>query len=356
MRGTLRLLVILAVLVAACGREAVTTTSPPTTEAAPEAVLLSYKFEPGTTIRYEVQFDQHILTSASGDPSALGGEEVPGDADLEVSGVTTFTHTVDAGTQPGTFDVTVFGDFTDLTVTGTVDGEPVPAGMTPDFADIEPIRTTVTVDEKGNVLSATDGSVGGGSLGGDLGALGGMGGMATPGLDLGSLVGPSLAEREVTVGDSWSETIENPMPFGGEPITTSVESRITGQEELDGVEVFVIDTTSSTSAIDFDLGQMMIGFFEGFMPAEATAEERAELEAMMEELRFLMKMEPSSFLTTTWFDPEGGHARRSESSGSTVMSFDINFPDETTGELAAFTMEMTLDQNIRYRFLDSAGT
>ncbi|MGH8945678.1 MAG: hypothetical protein ACRDVL_05980 [Acidimicrobiia bacterium] len=351
MRGPLPLLVVLAALVAGCGQESASTTlAPTTTEPAPEAVLLSYKFEPGTTFRYEVEFEQHITTTASGNPGALG-EEVPGQADLQVSGVTTFTHNVQAGPDPGTFQVAIHGAFNDLTVTGTVDREPIDSGEIPDFAEMDPIRTIVTIDEQGNVLSDPDLGELFNSPTGNLGALG----LPATGLDLGSLVGPSLPNREVAVGDTWSETVEEPMPFGGEPLTTNVESRVTGTDTIDGAEVFLVETISSTSAIELDLGEMMVGLFSGFMPEEATEEERAELEAMMEGLRFLMTVDPSSFLTTTWFAPDPGHALRSEASGTTHMIFDINFPDETTGDMVAFAMDMTMDQTVRYRFLDAGS-
>jgi len=342
------------VFVAACGAESVDTTAPPpSTEATPEAVLLSYRFEPGSELRYEVRFDQHITMSASGESSALGGEDVPGDADLDVSGVTTFTHSVEAGAEPGTYDVTIVGEFTDLDLSGVVDGEAVEPGEFLDLAEIDPVETTVTVDEQGNVLSSSDDQFGlGGELGGDLT---GLGSMASPGMDMGSLVGPPLPEREVTVGDTWSETIENPAPFGGSVITTSVESEVTGTDTIDGVEVFVVETSSSTSMIEFDLAQMMIGFFEAFMPEEATAEERAELEAMMDNLRFLIVIDPSAYSTTTWFDPAAGLSLRSESAGVTHMTYDVNFPDETSGEMTAFTMEMTIDQEVAHRLL-SAGS
>jgi hypothetical protein len=347
------LLVVLVLVVAACGEESADTTLPPGTEVTPQPVLLSYEFEPGTELRYEVRFDQHITISASGEPTALGGEDIPGDADLDVSGVTTFTHTVEAGAEPGTYEITIVGDFTDLELSGVLDGEPVESGEFLDFAQIEPVETTVTVDEQGNVLSSTDDEFGlGGELGGELT---GLASMASPGMDLGSLVGPSLSEREVTVGDTWSETIENPVPFGGAVITTSVENEVTGTDTMDGVEVFVIETNSSTSMIEFDLGEMMVGFFEAFMSAEATAEERAELEAMLEGLRFLIVVDPSSYRTTTWFDHTAGHSLRSESVGTTQMTYDINFPDEASGEMMAFTMDMTMDQKVAHRLLDAGS-
>jgi hypothetical protein len=347
-------LIFALALVAACGEPGAGTTSVPTTEAAPEAMVLSYQFEAGTTLQYEVIFDQHLTMTATGDGSALGEEEMPGNADLEISGTTTFTHSVEEGAQPGTFDITIVGDFNDLQVTGTVDGEPVDSGEIPELAAIEPVETTITVDEQGNVVSGTGDDMGlGGALGGDPT---GPGGLAAPGMNLGTLVGPSLTEGEVTVGDTWSETVENPMGFGEGNVTTTVESEVTGTDTIDGADVFVIESDSSTSAIEFDLAEMMIGFFAAFMPEEATPEERAELEAMMDELRFLMTVDPSSYHSTAWFDPEAGLARRSESAGSTRMTFDVNFPDETTGEMVAFAMDMTMDQEVSYRFLgtDSA--
>lgn len=350
----LPLLAVLSMLLGACGAGGTDTTACPTTTETvelPEPVELSYSFEPGTIFRYEVSFEQHLTMTASGDGSALGEEEMPGNADLGISGVTTFTHSVEEGAEPGTYDINILGEFSDLAVSGTVDGEPVDSGEIPDLAEIEPVETTITVDEQGNVISGGEGDLGlGGALGGEPS---GLGGLAAPGMDLGSLIGPSLADREVTVGDTWSDTIENPMPFGDDSIVTNVENEVTGTDTVDGADVFVIETASSTSLIEFDLADMMIAFFEGFMPEEATPEERAELEAMTQELRFLMTVEPSSYLTTTWFDPLAGYARRAESSGESRMAFDVNFPDETTAEMTAFSMEMVIDQTVEYRLLDT---
>ena len=358
MRRTLPVVIALALVAAACGQSSAdSTTVPttvPTTEPAPEAVQLSYSFEPGTTFQYEVTFDQQLNLSTTGDSAAFGEEEMPGQADLGISGVTTFTHTVEDGAEPGTFDITILGDFTDLAVTGTVDGEPVDSGEIPELADIEPVETTITVDEQGNVLSADEEDLGlGGALGGDPSALGALG---SPNMDFGTLIGPPLADREVTVGDTWSETLEEPMPFGEDSITTTVDNEVTGTDTIDGAEVFVIETISTTSLIEFDLAEMMIGFFAAFMPEEATPEERAELEAMMANLRFLMTIQPSDYTTTSWFDPEAGYARRAETAGSSQITFDVNFPDEATAEMVAFAMDMAIDQTVSYRLVDASST
>lgn len=353
MRPTLPSVIALALVAAACGQSSADSTTVPTTEPAPEAVQLSYSFEPGTTFEYEVSFDQQLNMSTTGDSAALGEEEMPGQADLGISGVTTFTHTVEEGAEPGTFDITILGDFTDLTVTGTVDGEPVDSGEIPELADIEPVETTITVDEQGNVLSTGEEDLGlGGVLGGDPSALGALG---SPNMDFGTLIGPPLADREVTVGDTWSETLEEPMPFGEDSITTTVENEVTGTDTIDGADVFVIETISTTSLIEFDLAEMMIGFFAAFMPEEATPEERAEVEAMMANLRFLMTIQPSDYTTTSWFDPAAGYARRAETAGSSQITFDVNFPDEATGEMIAFAMDMAIDQTVSYHLVDASS-
>ena len=106
-----------------------------------------------------------------------------------------FTHTVADGPEEGTYEIHITGNFDDVSVTGTVDGEPVDSSEVPDFASMEPIDVTVVVDDQGNVISA------GGEdledpLGGMLGDLGPMGGGA-PGTRSRSraVLRPSLLRR-----------------------------------------------------------------------------------------------------------------------------------------------------------------
>ena len=70
-----------------------------------EAVLLSYTLSEGDEFSYEVGLDQHIEMTATGESSFMG-EEVPGNASVDVAGIATFTHAVSAGPEPGTYDVT----------------------------------------------------------------------------------------------------------------------------------------------------------------------------------------------------------------------------------------------------------
>jgi hypothetical protein len=158
------------------------------------------------------------------------------------------------------------------------------------------------------------------------------------------------------VGDTWSETIEVPTLPGDDPITTVIDSEVVGTDNVEGHEVLVIETTSTTSPIEFDLGEMLIGFFTAFVPEDATDEELAELDALAAELRFVFSVDETVADYTTLFDAEAGLARVSETTTASHMVFDIKVPDETTGELVEFAMDMNLASDVAYRMVDSSST
>jgi hypothetical protein len=319
-----------------------TTTAPPV-----EAVLLSYTLAAGDEFHYEVTVNQHIEMSAEGDASMMSEEELPGNAVIDLSGTGNFTQVVSEGPTEGTYQVHVTGEFSDISVVGTVDGEQVDSSEVPEFAAIDPIDVTVVVDEQGNLVKdETGGDDPLSGMFGDLGALGEGGPM--PGLDFGRFIGVPLPDQEVTVGDTWSEDIETPG-LTDEPIVTTVSSEVTGVEEVSGAQVFVIESTTTTTPIEFDLAEFFAGMFGAFLPEEATDEEVAEMEAALAQMKFLISIDGTSADSTTLFDVEAGLARQVDSTGSTNISMDINLPDETTKEMVAFVMNMALDQEVSFR-------
>lgn len=344
MKRLLALVAVLAFALAACGEPS----------SNPDAMLLSYTLTSGDEFQYEVALDQHIEMTASGDTAMLAGEDVPGDASVDVVGTATFTHAISDGPEPGTHEVHITGEFTDVSVTGTVDGETVDSSDIPDFATMEPIDVTVVVDEQGNIIH--EGGDGEDPFGGMLGGLGALGGGANPapGLDPGRFVGPPLPDEEVTVGDTWTDEIETPG-LSEDPITTSITSTVTGVEELDGAEVLVIDSNATTSLIEFDLADFFAGMFGAMAPEGTSSEETADFEAMMDQLQFLVSVDDSTADSTTWFDAEAGLARQSETAAASNISMDMNIPDEETGEMSGFVMDMSLDQDVTYRLISGPG-
>ncbi|HSK05981.1 MAG TPA: hypothetical protein VK990_00580 [Acidimicrobiia bacterium] len=357
MKRHLPIVIVFALALAACnagaGNEstststAAETTTTSTTAPAPEAALLSYTLASGDVFNYQVELGQHIELTASGDVSLMGGEEVPGDASIDVTGTATFTHVVSDGPEPGTYEVHITGEFDDVSVTGVIDGESVESEQAPEFASLDPIDVTVVVDEQGNLVQAgpegSDDPLAG--MFGDLGALGG--GSPAPGLDPGQFIGPPFSDEEVAVGDSWTDEVETPG-LGADPIVTSITSTVTGVEELDGTEVHVIETNSTTSLIEFDLAEFFAGMFGAFAPEDASAEEMAELEVMLDQLQFLIRVDGATADSTTWFDAKAGISRKSETSSAAEITMDLNIPDEETGEMVGFVMEMGLDQDITF--------
>jgi hypothetical protein len=335
--------IVLALLLAACGGGA----AEPNPES--EAVLLSYSLSEGDEFSYEVGLDQHIEMTASGESSFMG-EDVPGEASVDITGTATFNHVVSAGPEPGTYEVHITGEFADVAVSGDVDGESVDTSDIPDFAAPEPVDVTIVVDEQGNIVpQGPEGESPFGDMFGGLG--GGLGGAApTPGLEPGQFIGPPLSEEEVAVGDTWTEEIEKPGP-GEEPIVTSITSTVSAVGDLEGTEVMVIDSNATTSLIEFDLAELFAGMLGGMTPEGATDEQTAEFEEMMEQIRMQITVDETTSDSRTWFDAAEGVARQSETNAATSISMDMNVPDETTGEMAGFVMDMTLDQDITYRLI-----
>lgn len=351
------LIAVVSLVLVACGEEVVeeTTTSTTTAETAPETTLadqpdgvrLSYALEPGTSLQFELTLFQRLVMNTTGDPEMLAEEDVPLEAVIDLEGSTVITYQVEEGSQPGTFRVQVRGEFSDMAVSGTVDGEPVGDAESAELAKLDPVEVTIVVDEQGNIVGGDD------LMESLFGSDFDMFGLAGSSSDLGQFFGPPFPDRDLTVGDTWSETIESPALFGMDPVTTTMESVIVGTDTVDGAEVLVIDTVASTSEVELDFADFFAGFLGAMLPEEATEGDVAELEELLEQVRFLFWMAPSVSQMTTWFDPAIELPRLLVTSGVVHMLMDINLPDEETGELFALEMEMTLDQEISYRLISS---
>jgi len=315
----------------------------------PAAQQLSYSLQAGSESQYQVDLVQHI--SMTGEATgAAAEEEFPGEASIDVASSALFTYSVADGPDEGTYAITITGEFTDIEVSGTVDGVDITSeGEIPDMADLaslEPIDVTVIVDEQGNVVSLGDGLDD--PLAGMFGDLGNLGSSTAPGLDPGQFVGVPFGDEEVTVGDSWSEDIETPG-LDDEPIVTSVTSTVTGTDQINGSNVLVIETATSTSPIEFDLAEFFVGLLTAFGPPEG--EDAAEFEAMMEQVRFLFTIDDTTSNSTTWFDAEAGLSRRFAMDSSSHIVMDLNVPDETTGELSGAKIDMSIDQQLDYELV-----
>lgn len=350
----------LALVLVACGGDNLTTTTTTllgattstvgTTQPPPEGATLTYALVAGQTITFEVDLEQTLEMTTSGDAAAMGEGDMPGSMEVEFVGSGTFTYTVSDGPEASTYSVHILGDFTDLVVTGTIDGEPADQSDLPELADLGPIDITVVVDEKGRPITEDSGFEGilEGLFGGNFGDMSGAG------LDFG-FFGPPLSDDEVSVGDSWTNNIEIPG-VDDETYTTEIRSTITGAETIDGAETLVIATVTNTPLIEFDLAEMIIGMFEAFlgMFGEPSDEDLAEFLELAEQIRFMFRIPAARADAMTWFDADAGLARKAEVSAAGRVIMDIAMPDDETGEIVEFGLDLATTRKLTYRLVGSA--
>ena len=131
-----------------------------------------------------------------------------------------------------------------------------------------------------------------------------MGDMGSQSMNPTQFFGPALPEEGIEIGDTWTETTEIPL-FGDDKATTTVTSTFDRMEDLDGRDVMVIDTVVSSSEIEFDLAELLLALFEGFMPEDPSEEDLAMFEQLRDSMRFLFHVDAAEQEMTTWFGAGG---------------------------------------------------
>lgn len=304
-------------------------------------VELAYSYVAGDVITYEVDVSQRLVLETDGAATAATDGNVPTSADVTITALGNFVYTVSAGPQPGTFEIAIEGMFDDVAVAGTADGEPVddPEDLG-EIGEIEPVSTSVIVDDTGRVVD-------GGEAAADPFGLGrsplGLSG------DLGRLVGPVLPDEPVAVGETWTESYQE-AGIGGEPVEATITATLGGTEDADGVDAYVIDSATERGASEVDLAEFFGGFMGAFVDPEDTATQ-SSVQDLIDQLVFRISTDPSSSTATTLFDPEAGLVARSETSGASSIQMEVALPDDETGELERFDVDLDVEQSVAYRLV-----
>ena len=328
-------------LISACGSgSAVTTTTPPATTTTVLVGELAYAYADGDQLSYQISIEQDISMQADGNEVAMSSEDFPGTAEIaQMIGGSLF-YDISAGPEPGTNTLNITSELDQLEMIGTVNGEPVdPTGDQLDFASIEPIKATLVIDGQGKVLDAEAGGLDLSQMLGDLGAL-----QDLAGGNLGQHLGPPFPGRSLSLGETWTD--EQTVEALEQTVTTKASYTVTGRDEIDGHEVFVIESHATTSAFTLDLGQFLASLFGGFAGTAEDQASQAELEAMLAQLEFRISVDDVNVTGTTWFDPVAGLVRKAEQASDLAMTMDMAVPDEASGELMEMTMVMDMAQRM----------
>lgn len=301
-----------------------------------DPISLTYRFEAGDEFLYDVALSQSLSLATSGDATAVAEGDLPGSAQVTIDASGPFTYSVSDGPSEGTFAIAIDGEFTDVSVEGTVDGEPVEdpeqlAGLST-VAPVAPVSTTVLVDGRGRVVGDTTSTTD--PLGLGASPLTGLAG------DLSRFVGPPLPAEEVVEGQTWTETSRSPSPLSDEPIETTVAAAVSGSDTLDGRDVLVIESTSETGPIRVDLSEFIAGFLGAF--------EEGGGDPPAGDLQFEIEVDPTTTQAVTSFDPASGTVVRSTVAGPTGLSMTVVLPGDDGGELERYEVRLEVDQEVSY--------
>jgi hypothetical protein len=218
--------VVALALVAGIGTFAVLRKSGPTASGPATALALAFNRGDQTTYDLHMKMDGSIdLGSAGSQPLSMDTTETVGWKVLEV-----------AKDGTATVRLSVNG------ASGSVNGQPIPAGAAES-------STTLRVTPDGQIVDANGmslGSVGASPMG------------SFPGMNQ---VTPILPDHAVSPGDEWDKHFSQKFPFGDAKIEYTAHSTFERYEQIDGVRAAVI-TTEYTVPLDFslDLGELAKAF------------------------------------------------------------------------------------------------
>lgn len=326
---------LLAILVVGCTVEEGEAPEPSPTQTTLPGVDLAYAFETGSVLVYEVDLHQDLTFETQGEVAAVVDDDLPASADVTIEATGELAFTVSDGPEDGTYRLDVEGDFDDVTVTGTADGEEVtdPADVE-QFGTIQPIANSMVVDSRGRVVAE------GPELPSPAAPLSGLTG------DLGGFFGPVLPEGPVFEGQSWTETYAAQV-LGEE----AAERTVTGgfsREESERLEVVVVETESVTEGAEVDL----TAFFEEFLLAlaEDAVDDTATVDP--DQVAFRITIEPTDSEGTAHLDASRGLVVNSISTGSTSLQMDVALPDQDTGDIQEFVIHLETRQTIEYSLVE----
>jgi hypothetical protein len=296
-----------------------------------EGVTLRYGFDEGDEFRFSNEYGLEMTTEFEGLPA----DEIPaGPIDLDLDAAMITSYSVSAGADPGTYEVTFgYEDLSDLAMTMRSGGEELtmseddlPADLSGSGLPLPGSDVTFVVDATGHIVSmsldGTDIPIPGLGEGG-LGGFGGFG-SAMP------FMGPEMPNGPVAVGDTWTAHWTTEVVPGTE-LDVSAQSRLVAVESLDGVEVHVIDTTTTSTPVTLDLADVLAGFGgEG-------------LGSAAEGIEFSMTMSTAPTRSTVWFDAARGVVVRQEFAGGS----DLTMAFSAEGRSGSATMHMTIDGSLQ---------
>ena len=295
-------------------------------------MLLSYSYTPGGDVVYDFDMTLDMVMKMKGG-EGFGGAVGPTEMAMSMTG--TSKYGVSEGPDPGTTRIALSQTLDDISLGRfMVDGESM-LGQVDDALAQELAaeqgalpEMTVILDERGNIISfELDGeAVAAGLFGGsNMGSMDPTGGVM--GID--GFFGPAFPEEKLAVGDEWTVTDSLDVPYFNQSIDVESKYRIVREEELNGRNVLVIESTTDMSDITIDLMEMMESLADGDLAqlealGMSEADFWSEFAAIPAGLEMRIDLQPGEITETVWFDPGSGLMVKSEGELAINMGMAMN--------------------------------
>jgi hypothetical protein len=318
---------VVLLVAAACGGS-----SDPTADKGGVTVArpLAYSLTGDVALDYRVEMDM-AMTTTFGDSFTALDPSMPGSMDMTMEFEMLTGYRISDGDEPGTYRVTM--DVRDLELGGgsfkmgseTMDFSDLPQSQLDDVLDQQVMEVSYIITEQGEVLSM---EVAGVPI--DInGILGGT----SAGSATGQMFGPQLPDGPVNVGDTWTTVSEEQLP-GMDPIVTEQTHTITGREEKNGYDTWLIKTEASTGAytITWDDLVAMAGELGGL--AELGVDE-----SMPPAFTLSMRSSPTGSTTYTWFAPDLGVTVAQDTTAHISMTMEMGGLPNTGGRAVGMSMD-----------------
>ena len=286
---------VLSLLIASCGGGSEGGSRGGATIARP----LAYSLTGAETLSYHAEMETE-MTAKFGEALLRLDPSMPSTMHTQMEMSFDSTYTIEDGSEPGTYRVSMRLDDIDLKKGSVEMGrEKVNLGDVPqrelDAALSSQMPEFVyEIDDKGAIVSVEmDGTT--------IDVEGLLGGTSTAGFTGGQMFGPQLPEGQVNVGDSWTTSTEQTV--GDVAIETEETHKIIRREERNGHDTWVIRTDSDTSAYTISWDDMIAMYEQmgGIQNVEG-------MDEMPPSFQMAMRSSPTSSTMYTWLDPELGRA------------------------------------------------
>lgn len=315
----------------------------PTDEASPPPTLtsstapsetydLTYSFSAGEILTYDVEITQRVVVASEAEQAATN--DLPAGGDVKLRGTGRFTFEVADGPTPGTYRLSIAGEFEDLSAEGAIEGRPIEGPGQADQLGIGgPVTGEIVIDRSGRLTNE--------------GRPAYLGSVLEISTDLARFPGPMLPTEPVAIGERW-EVEHSEQALGTVPVETTVAGSLTGTEMIDGTEMLVIETDSRTGEAEVDLSTFYRDFLGGFS-------EEADRSQSLEDTVFQILIGSGSARIEALMDPQAGRLFRATRESSNRLSMEMALPHEVTGELESLDMRLETEDRIDYRLDDASG-